>query len=433
MSPTEFVSVYRAVRAQSLELTAHLSLEDMALQSMPDASPTKWHLAHTTWFFEVVALKKWHADYEGFNIAYAYLFNSYYEALGDRQPRPLRGILSRPALMDVLAYRERVDNALQDWLQKVSPSDWIQAQPLLVLGLHHEQQHQELIVTDMLHLLAQNPLLPTWSPPSIRRAQQSSVPLSSAPLAWLEHAGGVQMVGTNEQAGVFAFDNECPNHPVWIEPFAIANRLVNCGEYLTFMEDGGYERPEFWLSEGWARVQQDDWHAPLYWVSASDKRLDLCTETSQAQQGLASDWSVYGVHGLQTLQAHEAVTHLSFYEASAYAAWAGARLPTEFEWEVLAQAQQGAASSDNLQDLYGVAWQWTRSSYDPYPHFKPMTGEVAEYNGKFMVGQLVLRGSSAFTPLEPFAHTRATYRNFFPPAARWQCTGLRLAKDKSTL
>jgi ergothioneine biosynthesis protein EgtB len=422
LSPTEFSKIYGAVRAQTLSLTERLSPEDMALQSMPDASPTKWHLAHTTWFFETVALQKWYSKYVHSSRAHAYLFNSYYEALGERQPRPQRGMLSRPTFADVLAYREQVDSAMIDWLQGISDAAWALAQPLLILGLHHEQQHQELIMTDMLHLLAQNPLLPAWLPQEVMNSESHAKPLH-----WLEHPGGLHEVGT-DALDTFAFDNECPKHKVWLEPFVMANRLVTCGEYLAFMADGGYQCPEFWLSEGWARVQQEGWRAPQYWIAADDKRLTFRAEKN------AHHWQVFGVHGLQAMQANAPVTHLSFYEASAYAVWAGARLPTEFEWEVLAkakeaQAEQGLPSNDGLESLYGVAWQWTRSSYDPYPGFAAMQGDVAEYNGKFMVQQLVLRGSSRFTSTKPFAHARATYRNFFPPSARWQCTGLRLAKD----
>ncbi len=436
LSPHQYGILFQAVRAATLRLTTRLSAEDMAVQSMPDASPTKWHLAHTTWFFETLILKKFDAAYLPESAAYAYLFNSYYEALGERLHRPLRGLLTRPNLSDVLAYRAQVDAAVLQWLAAVDGASWEAARPLLLLGLHHEQQHQELILTDMLHLLAQNPVLPTWFV-----AADVPMPMQSPPQQqWLKHPGGLHTVGTNianlsDPLVAFAFDNESPQHQVWLQPFALSNRLVSCAEYLAFMQDGGYHRPELWLSQAWALVQAEAWQAPLYWVRQDDKRHTLRQSASVSSSASSSsqDWQVFGLHGLTPLQSDTPVTHLSFYEASAYAAWAGARLPTEFEWEVMARSQMEQASNEGLQDLYGKAWQWTRSSYDPYPGFKALAGDATEYNGKFMVGQLVLRGSSAYTSTEPFMHSRLTYRNFFPPAARWQCTGLRLAMDTTSL
>ncbi|RZL91362.1 MAG: ergothioneine biosynthesis protein EgtB [Variovorax sp.] len=398
---------YRAVRAHSLALAAPLSAEDQCIQSMPDASPTKWHLAHTTWFFETVLLQP-HADgYRPFDTRFHYLFNSYYEALGPRHPRPQRGLLTRPSVDEVKAYRAHVDAAVLALLDQEAIDDAVAA--IVTLGLHHEQQHQELLVTDILHALSCNPLLPAYRPapgPSLRLA---AVP---APVRWLAHAGGLAQAG-HEGEG-FAFDNETPRHQVLLQPFEIADRLVSCGDYAQFIADGGYQRADLWLSDGWAAVQAQGWRSPAYWLAPDDPRL-----VAQSGGHAASGWQVFGVHGLRPLEPEAPVSQLSFYEAAAYAEWAGARLPTEFEWEV-------ASALPGFTQATGQVWQWTRSSYDPYPGFRPLPGIAAEYNGKFMVGQLVLRGGSSATP---DGHTRASYRNFFPPAARWQFTGLRLARD----
>ncbi|KQT11529.1 ergothioneine biosynthesis protein EgtB [Ramlibacter sp. Leaf400] len=393
---------YAQVRAASLELAATLSPEDQCVQSMPDASPTKWHLAHTSWFFEVVVLGPHAGGYEVFDPSFARLFNSYYESLGPRHPRPQRGLLTRPPLERVHAYRAHVDAAMQAFLREASGSAWAAAAPLVELGLQHEQQHQELIATDILHAFSCNPLLPAWRPqeqPALRLAGTTPA------LRWLEHPGGVVEVGHAGEG--FAFDNETPRHGVLLHPFALADRLVTCGEFLDFIEDGGYAKPLHWLSDGWAAVQAQGWGAPAYWLAAGDPRAP------------ADHWQVFGPAGVQALDPAAPVAQLSFYEAAAYADWAGARLPTEFEWEAMAEAP-------GISQMTGHVWQWTRSSYDPYPGFQPLGGAVSEYNGKFMVGQLVLRGGSAFTPP---GHARRTYRNFFPPAARWQYSGLRLAKD----
>ncbi len=416
---------YQQTRAHSLSLTVGLTAEDQCIQSMPDASPTKWHLAHTTWFFETMLLRPYAAQYRVFDTAFHYLFNSYYEALGPRQPRPQRGMLSRPTLEVVLAYRQHVDQAMLAWLGGLDEAQWQTVCPIVVLGLQHEQQHQELMLTDMLHALSCNPLLPAYRAKASVREAFAFAGLGTASCAdgqadgpggeslslpaWREHEGGKVCVG-HEGEG-FAFDNETPRHPVWLQPYAMADRLVTCGEYLAFMEDGGYARPELWLSEGWAAVQSQAWDAPLYWLHSDDPRL--------AYQAPGSGWQVFGLQGVQALDAGAPVSNLSFYEACAYAEWAQARLPTEFEWE----AACGAAA---LPQAFGHVWQWTRSSYAPYPGFRPLPGPAAEYNGKFMVGQQVLRGSSLATPP---SHSRQSYRNFFPPAARWQFTGLRLARD----
>jgi ergothioneine biosynthesis protein EgtB len=400
---------YREVRAHTLVLAAPLSAEDQCIQSMPDASPTKWHLAHTTWFFETVLLERHAPGYRPFDPRFRYLFNSYYEALGPRHPRPRRGLLTRPSLEEVHAYRRHVDAAMEALLADADAATRATIEPVAVLGLHHEQQHQELLLTDILHALSCNPLLPAYRPAGPRPP-----PAEAAPMRWLERPGGVAEIGHPPEAADFAFDNETPRHRVLLAPYAIADRLVNCGEYLAFIEDGGYRRPELWLSDGWAAVQAQDWRCPPYWLAPDDSRQAW-------QDGAAGPggWRVFGLHGVQPLEPAEPVMQLSFYEAAAYAQWAGARLPTEFEWEA-------AYGAPGIAQMSGRAWQWTRSSYDPYPGFRPLAGIASEYNGKFMVGQLVLRGGSLATPA---GHARPSYRNFFPPAARWQFSGVRLARD----
>jgi ergothioneine biosynthesis protein EgtB len=403
---------FQAVRGESLALAAPLSAEDQCIQSMPDASPTKWHLAHTTWFFETVLLQPHAAGYRAFDPRFHYLFNSYYEALGPRHPRPQRGLLTRPSLDEVHAYRKHVDVAVLALLDAPGTSaeaDWPAIEAIVTLGLHHEQQHQELIVTDILHALSCNPLLPAYRPATGHAPRLASV---APAMQWLSRPGGLAEVGHEGQG--FAFDNETPRHAALLRPYAIADRLVNCADYAQFIADGGYQRPELWLSDGWAAVQAQGWRCPAYWLAPDDARL-LHQGTAT---GLAG-WQVFGLHGVRPMEAHAPVSQLSFYEAAAYAEWAGARLPTEFEWEA-------AHDAPGISQMSGHVWQWTRSSYDPYPGFRPLPGIAAEYNGKFMVGQLVLRGGSVATPT---GHTRPSYRNFFPPAARWQFSGLRLAKD----
>ncbi|QGW83468.1 ergothioneine biosynthesis protein EgtB [Variovorax paradoxus] len=400
---------FREVRAASLALAAPLSAEDQCIQSMPDASPTKWHLAHTTWFFETVLLQPHVAGYRPFDVRFHYLFNSYYEALGPRHPRPQRGLLTRPSVDEVQAYRSHVDEAVLALLDRdIDEQDWAAIEPIVTLGLHHEQQHQELLLTDILHALSCNPLLPAYKPAAGPALRLAAVPPA---MRWLPQAGGVVQVGHEGPQLGFAFDNETPRHAALLQPYAIADRLVNCGDYAQFIADGGYKRPELWLSDGWAAVQAQGWQHPAYWLPPDDPRLG-----PQQHQG---GWQVFGLHGVRPMEADAPVSQLSFYEAAAYAEWAGARLPTEFEWEA-------AFDAPGILQMTGHVWQWTRSSYDPYPGFRPMPGIAAEYNGKFMVGQLVLRGGSVATPA---GHTRPSYRNFFPPAARWQFSGLRLAKD----
>jgi ergothioneine biosynthesis protein EgtB len=407
---------YLTVREASLALAAPLSAEDCALQSMPDASPVKWHLAHTTWFFETFVLKPNAPGYRLFDTAYGFLYNSYYNAVGARHPRPERGLLSRPALDDILAYRRHVDEAMLSFLEGKSLPGNLDG--LIELGLNHEQQHQELVLTDLKHLLSRNPLRPAYEKPW--------------PLQQIEprRRGWVQIAADQYELGHagegFAFDNEGPRHRVWLDAFCIATHPVTHGDWIEFIDDGGYERPELWLSAGWDAVTARDWQAPLYW-----ERRD-------------GAWHTFTLHGMMPVDPLTPVCHVSFYEAEAFARWASARLPTEFEWEVAAReapadgnfVESGALHPLPLRkaparggmpaQLFGDVWEWTRSDYGPYPGYRPAEGAVGEYNGKFMSGQYVLRGGSCATPA---SHIRATYRNFFPPDARWQFSGLRLARD----
>lgn len=400
MSLNSLSARYAAVRQHTLKLAAPLSAEDQCVQSMPDTSPSKWHLAHTSWFFENVVLLPYLPGYQVFDEAFAYLFNSYYEALGPRHPRPQRGLLTRPALSQVMAFREHVNAAMQQLLLNESKLS-IEALALIELGLNHEQQHQELLLTDALHLLSCNPLLTAYD------AHFKHAKANSETLQWLSFNEGLRTLGRAVGETGFAFDNESPAHQRFVQGFHIANRLVTCGEYLAFIQDGGYDNADLWLSEGRAQVQQNDWQCPLYWLAPQDPRAP------------SDQWQVFGLNGVQALDPQAPVANLSFYEASAFAQWAGARLPTEFEWEV-------ASSHSGMHDMHMQVWQWTRSAYEPYPGFVPASGAVREYNGKFMVGQQVLRGSSFATSAQ---HSRQTYRNFFPAHARWQFSGLRLAKD----
>jgi ergothioneine biosynthesis protein EgtB len=394
---------YGEVRGATAALGAPLSAEDQLVQSMPEASPTKWHLAHTTWFFETFVLSRFVPGYRPVDESYAYLFNSYYEAVGPRQPRPQRGVLARPSLEEVRAYRHAIDERMEAFLD--GEPDTGDALDRIELGLNHEQQHQELILTDIHHALWSNPLRPTyadhafwneWStPPSIRSVTDHRHQTKDG--SWVRHEGGLADIGFSGDA--FAFDNERPRHRVYLEPFLISAQPVSAGDYLRFLEDGGYRRPDLWLSDGWAAVQEHGWSAPLYW---EDRK---------------GAWSEFTLHGTRPLDLDAPVSHVSYFEAEAYARWAGARLPTEAEWEAFATAGPAPMSGD--------VWEWTASAYLPYPRFRPLEGELGEYNGKFMSGQMVLRGGSCLTPR---SHIRATYRNFFPPATRWQMSGLRLAR-----
>jgi len=400
MSLNSLSARYAAVRQHTLKLAAPLSAEDQCVQSMPDTSPSKWHLAHTSWFFENVVLLPHLPGYQVFDEAFAYLFNSYYETLGPRHPRPQRGLLTRPAHSQVLAFRELVNAAIQQLLLNESKLSG-EALALIELGLNHEQQHQELLLTDALHLLSCNPLLPAYDK-SFKHAN-----VNSEALQWQTFDEGLRSLGRAVNETGFAFDNESPAHQRFVQGFQIANRLLNCGEYLAFIQDGGYDNADLWLSEGRAQVLQNDWQCPLYWLAPNDPRAP------------SDQWQVFGLNGVHALDPQAPVANLSFYEASAFAQWAGARLPTEFEWEV-------ASNHADMHDMHAQVWQWTRSAYEPYPGFVPASGAVREYNGKFMVGQQVLRGSSLATSPQ---HSRDTYRNFFPAHARWQFSGLRLAKD----
>jgi hypothetical protein len=393
-------SRYSYIREYSLSLAAPLSEEDQCVQSMPDTSPTKWHLAHTSWFFENLVLIPFLPNYQVFDTSFAYLFNSYYEALGPRHPRPQRGLLTRPSLSQVRVFRQHVDDGMQKLLSNADALD-PQVLALIELGLNHEQQHQELLLTDVMHLLSCNPLLPAYSisfPHTHNYVKE---------LEWISFEESLRTFGRPVDKIGFSFDNETPSHQRFVQGFQIANRPVSCGDYLAFIQDGGYDNADLWLSEGRAHVLQNAWECPLYWLAPLDPRSP------------SDHWQVFGLNGVQPLNPQAPVSHLSFYEASAFAQWTGARLPTEFEWET-------ASMHTGMQDMHSQVWQWTRSAYEPYPGFVPTSGAVREYNGKFMVGQQVLRGSSWATPAQ---HSRDTYRNFFPASARWQISGLRLAKD----
>jgi ergothioneine biosynthesis protein EgtB len=404
---------YAAVRGTTVALTMPLSAEDCALQSMPDASPVKWHLAHTTWFFETFVLEPHVRGYRTFDRAYGYLFNSYYNAVGERHPRPERGMLSRPSLEEVLAYRRHADQALKESLGNGLSAE---VMALVVLGLHHEQQHQELILTDVKHLLSRNPLKPAY------QKVWPLTPIRGREPRWIEFPGGLYEIG---HAGPgFAFDNETPRHRVWLEDFEVSSHPVTHGDFLNFIEDGGYRRPALWLSAGWDIVCARGWEAPEYWA-----RRD-------------GGWHTFTLHGEVPVDPNTPICHVSFYEAEAFARWAKARLPGEAEWEVAARGAPAAGNflesgalhplalredpADSLlAQAFGDVWEWTRSEYGPYPGYRPAAGAVGEYNGKFMSSQYVLRGGSCATPA---SHIRATYRNFFPPDARWQFSGLRLAR-----
>lgn len=417
---------YRMVRQATVALAAGLSAEDCALQSMPDASPVKWHLAHTSWFFETFVLEQALAGYQHFNARFRVLFNSYYVGVGERHPRPERGLLSRPALEEVLRFRDHVDTHMDALLEAIDRQP-LKLRELIDLGIHHEQQHQELIITDLKHLLSRNPLKPAY------RAAPTGRKRTAAPaLRWISHGEGLRTVGHDGNG--FAFDNELPHHRVFLEGHALASRLVTNGEYQGFIDDGGYQRPELWLSEGWDVLQAQSWRAPLYW------------EKDEQRQMADAGWCMFTLAGMQPVDPAEPVCHVSYFEADAYARWVGARLPYEAELEAAAaQAVIAGNFAGNFveagelrplvapQDdgagpvqLYGDVWEWTHSAYAPYPGYRAPPGAVGEYNGKFMVNQYVFRGGSFATPR---SHIRASYRNFFPASARWQFSGIRLARD----
>jgi len=415
--PPEPADRLTATRGLTQRLCAPLTAEDMVIQSMPDVSPPKWHLAHTSWFFETFLLAPHLPGYRPFHPRYGYLFNSYYNQVGPFHARARRGLLARPTTNEVLAYRAHVDRHLLALLDTLDAAGWMRLTPLLELGLNHEQQHQELLLMDVKHNFHANPLRPAY---------REDLPQSAADFAaavnFLSCDGGMVEVGHGGPG--FAFDNETPRHRVFLQPYRLADRLVSCGEYLDFVTAGGYQTPELWLSDGWATVQARGWTAPLYWEQGDD------------------GWQVFTLGGLRALDPATPVSHLSFYEADAYARFAGRRLPTEFEWEAVARTiaapadgnfldqdrlePQPAGNRAGFKQLFGDVWEWTASAYLPYPRYRPAEGAVGEYNGKFMSGQMVLRGGCCLTPAD---HLRATYRNFFPPDARWACTGLRLADD----
>jgi ergothioneine biosynthesis protein EgtB len=432
------LSRYRSIRAATMRFCAPLTPEDMMVQSCAEASPVKWHLAHTSWFFETFVLAEFVAGYQPFDPEFRWLFNSYYKALGEMPEKRLRASFSRPPLDQILAYRSHVDAAICRLLER-TPED--EALRRIALGLEHEQQHLELAATDIKHAFFTNPLHPAYKTSAELENKKPAAPENAdaiaPPLAWIDFnppSPGIVSIGVSPDPvaiDTFAFDNETPRHPVYLAPFQLASRLVICAEYLSFMEDDGYNRPELWLSEGWDTMRSEGWQAPLYW------RRDPATN---------SGWSLFTLHGWQSLDdlSETPVCHLSFFEADAFARWSGHRLPTEFEWEHAAaqhavagnllesahlHPQPPTASAVTPQQLFGDVWEWTQSPYTGYPGYKPLPGALGEYNGKFMSSQMVLRGGSCVTPR---THIRATYRNFFPPSTRWQFSGLRLARDPAS-
>ncbi len=413
---TRLAERYAQIRHESQRLCEPLETEDYVIQTMPDVSPPKWHLAHTSWFFETFLLDRFAPAHTSFDPAFDHLFNSYYLTHGRPFPRPQRGLLSRPTVREVLRYRAAVDEQMLQLVDDLPQQRWLGFAELVELGLNHEQQHQELLLTDIKHILGSNPLRPVYRP-------RPKSPAGSVPaLGWVEQGESLHEIG--HQGTGFAFDNEGPRHRVFVEAYLLASRLTTNAEYLEFMQDGGYGAPALWLSDGWATVQSAGWQAPLYWERRGDQ------------------WWQYSLAGLRPVEPAEPVTHVSFYEADAFARWAGRRLPTEVEWEV---AAGGISVEGNLRDrghlhpvalapdsiapaqLFGDVWEWTASPYSPYPGYRPPSGTIGEYNGKFMSSQMVLRGGSCVTPRD---HVRATYRNFFYPKDRWQFSGIRLAGNR---
>jgi len=418
------LAAYRRVRTLTEALASPLSAEDQVVQSMPDVSPTKWHRAHTTWFFETFVLSPELAGYESPNAAYAYLFNSYYEQVGSRHPRNERGLISRPTVSEVADYRCHVDAAIEALLDSADDDAFTRIEGIIEVGCNHEQQHQELLLMDIKHVLSCNPLDPPYAVTSTsNQSTDTDRNRTLPPPTFVEVEGGLVDIGHDGPG--FSFDNETPRHCVLLNPYRIADRLVTAGEWRAFIDDGGYSRAELWLSDGWATVQSQGWDAPLYW------------------QREGNEWSMFTLEGRRPVVDSLPVVHVSHYEADAFARWSGARLPTEFEWEHAARSieprdpagepariprlhPQRASGSGALGQLTSEVWQWTASAYLPYPRFVPAPGALGEYNGKFMSNQMVLRGGACVTPP---GHVRATYRNFFPPAARWAFSGVRLAAD----
>ncbi len=416
MDPQILIEAFRSTRNQSIHACELLEIEDYGLQAAAFTSPPKWHLAHTTWFFETFILKPIAQDYQVYHPLYEMLFNSYYNAVGEQYPRPQRGLLSRPAVAEIMAYRDYVDDAMILLLSQITHPEWSTIEQRAKLGLEHEKQHQELLYTDLKYSFSKNPLYPAFSEAvdTNNATQEKS--------RWVEFEGGLVSIGVEENAESFAFDNESPCHNVFLEPFSLCNRLVTNSEYQRFIDDGAYQNPEYWLSDGWAAVQKGNWKQPLYWFDSTEKMME------------------FTLQGLRERQADQPVCHISGYEADAYANWANARLPTEAEWEFAAKQNQATNkastalhpqavnNSDNQNDLfqlYDSCWQWTASAYRPYPGFRASKGAIGEYNGKFMCNQWVLRGGSCASSEN---HLRPSYRNFFYPEDRWQFTSIRLAK-----
>jgi ergothioneine biosynthesis protein EgtB len=422
--PDSLLAHFAAVRATTDRLSAPLEPEDMVVQSMPDASPAKWHLAHTTWFFETFFLRHAEPDAPSHHPAFNYLFNSYYHGIGAQFPRLQRGLVTRPTVREVKAYRSEVEGRVERYLRTCAEPQFARWAPVVELGIHHEQQHQELLLTDIKHALAQNPLRPAYDASlAARESDASGTGMGTSGRAqphWVPFAGGTYEIGHDGRG--FAYDNETPRHVALLRDFELASRPVTCGEWLAFMADAGYERPTLWLSDGWSTVQRESWRAPLYWEADGD------------------GWQAFTLGGMRPVDHAAPVSHISFYEADAYARWAGARLPTEFEWEVAARdvpvagnlLESGrlepapAPGGADLEQVFGDVWEWTASPYIGYPGYVPPEGAIGEYNGKFMSNQYVLRGGSVATAT---SHIRATYRNFFYPHCRWQFMGLRLARD----
>lgn len=418
---TALLARFDEVRAHTESLAEPLSPEDQTVQSMPDVSPTKWHRAHVTWFFETFLLAENETEFKPFQQDYWFLFNSYYEQVGPRYTRHMRGAISRPGAHDVGRYRADVDARMRDLMSTVDDGTLAKLAPTIELGFHHEQQHQELLLMDIKHVLSLNPLEPVY-------AGAPAPSHDPGPVGWVSFEGGLVEVGSTSEG--FCFDNELPRHQQFLQPYRLADRLVTNGDWMEFMADGGYARPELWLSDGWGKVKGDGWRAPFYW---------------RERDGV---WFEHTLHGTHQVDPHLPVTHVSHYEADAYATWAGKRLPTEAEWEHAAEqarhldpdagntantssfhATSAGPSDGTLRQVFGDTWEWTQSSYLPYPGFHPAEGAIGEYNGKFMSSQMVLRGGCALTPP---GHARISYRNFFPPGARWAMSGVRLADDHST-
>ncbi len=411
----ELINHYNKIRRFTETLCEPLETEDYVIQSMPEVSPTKWHLGHTSWFFEAFVLGSADSNYKSIHPLYTYLFNSYYIQIGERWDRPNRGLLSRPTVKNIYEYRKFVDNNIIEFIKNCDEKFYKEYAPIIEIGLNHEQQHQELLLTDIKHVLSFNPLNPVYSEKNIEN--RDDVPQMN----WKEFVGGILEIGNDGNS--FHYDNETPRHKEFINPFKFANRLVTNGEYIEFIEDGGYKDASLWLSDGWTTVEGENWKAPLYWEKKD------------------GEWWNFTLNGFRKVNPAEPVTHISYYEADAFASWKDARLPTEAEWEVAAGVLQYKGNfvetlnfhpiplqneDAGLNQMYGDVWEWTRSSYSPYPGYKALPGALGEYNGKFMSSQMVLRGGSCATSE---THIRNTYRNFFPPHSRWQFMGIRLAKE----